>query len=898
MNESETIGFDSLSAALLFLKRIVPRTPRDAWTLVRQLTLTTDPAIAAVNLEVPAALLGLPGREELLQACGGRIPAPAFRPGAGGSIPLAEVHRYTELEATGRTEQARTVLVLPRPEDPTPGKLVTALAALAGWQVRSRRFADAEGGPGFFELQSVSGQPESPPLGLPGSPFVLSALGDDVFVPPGLTHPLLPAYRFLFPPPARGTLHLWLPTGGRRPEWRCLRESDEPPADLARLVLLNHISGRTLPRTPAKANPEVALELRRSRTRRRLNRAARVLYRVRSRASEFGPLLLRFLDLAEAGVEELTYFSHAAGEGPNTVIEHYLLASAALSDDDLWPELDRFDCPRTLEDHGLPLFLPAELDFCPRVEGLLRGGDGDDSFLSQLRERIGLPEAGATDGVLAVILPESSAAHWQVMHLAGGRPLCEVITIINRQAHREPVRRALDVTRLDLTADRVRYEDRWHKLGQAEAEEAVAATEAQIRQLGEATEALADELKRYDARLEASRAVTEPAAELLSHGLPRSLGNFADRTAQLLAELAQPQRAWLADTEARQAQLQQVHADVRVLQENATERVARVRSEVETSSQALAELQQRLQAGAEQLASAGRDLETAIQEANGIASATESELRRRADVLQAHLERLQEQERNLATLDERLRRDEAEVVSLEQRVAAERSRLEAKNADLEGRRRRIEAETRRLERMEREELPALAEQLRNREDELKELQQRGIERRHAQVVADLAAKDRELGQARLTAADLERQEEQLKLRTSEHRELTERIRSLRLQLERMPPAPTLETVAATRNVAGAAELAVASAQAAREHLDRALVATKTARADGEFQPAELALSTLATAIDSALRAAESARPADRLTSLEAGLRDLSARVAALRSRQPSMLGRFFKRFRS
>ena len=121
MNERETIGFDSLSAALLFLKRIVPRTPREAWNFVEQLTLTVDPGFAAVTLEVPAALLGLPGRESLLKTCGGRIPAPVFRPGAGQSIPLAELHRYTELEATGRTEQACRFLVLPRPEDPAPG---------------------------------------------------------------------------------------------------------------------------------------------------------------------------------------------------------------------------------------------------------------------------------------------------------------------------------------------------------------------------------------------------------------------------------------------------------------------------------------------------------------------------------------------------------------------------------------------------------------------------------------------------------------------------------------------------------------------------------------------------------------------------------------------------------
>ncbi len=898
MNECETIGFDSLSAALLFLKRIVPRTPREAWTLVQHLTLTTDPAIAAVTLEVPAALLRVPGRESLLQACGGRIPAPAFRPGAGRSLPLAELHQLTELEATGRTEQAGRVLVLPRADDPNPGRLVTALAALEQWQVLSRRLEGAKGGPGFFELLSVSRQPELPPLGLPGSPFVLVALGDDVFVPPGLTHPLLPAYRFFFPPPARGLLHLWLPAGGRRPEYHRLQELDDPPADLARLVVFNGGSGRSIPQVPARSSAEVALELRRFRTRRRLNRAARVLYRVRSRASEFGPLLLRFLDLAEAGVEELTYFSHAAGEGPNAVIEHYLLAGTTLGDDDLWPELDRFDCPRTLEDQGLPLFLPAELDFCPRVEGLLRGGDGDDSFLSQLRDRVGLPEAVSVDSVLAVILPESSAAHWQVMHLADGRPLREVITIVNRQAHREPVRRALDVTRLDLTADRARCEERWQKLGQAEAEEAVAAAEAQIRELGEATEALADELKRYDARLEASRAVTEPAAELLSHGLPRSLGAFADRTAQLLAELANPQRAWLADTEARQTQLRQVQADVRVLQENATERVARVRSEVETGSQALAGRQQRLQAGAEELADAGHNLETAIQETNAIATATEYELQRRADALRAIFERLQEQERALAARDEELGREENQVRSLEQQVEAERRRLEAKQTELQGRRRRAEAEARRLKHMEQVELPALAEQLRTREAELHALQQRGIERRQAQVVADIAAKDRELEQARLATADLERQEQYLKLRTSEHRELTERIRSLRLQLERMPPAPTLEAVAETRHVAGAAELALASAQSAREHLERALLATKTALADEDFQPAELALRALATAIDSTLRAAESARTADRLKSLEDGLRDLSIRVAALRNRQPSLLGRLFQRFRS
>lgn len=899
MSERDTIGFDSLSAALLFVKRIVPRTPQEGWKFIQQLTLIRQPGHAGVTLETPAALLEFPGRRSLLTACGGWAPSPATQQSLGQSIPLAELYHWTELEATGRTEQARYFLVLPRPEDRTPGKLVTALAGLEPWIVRSRRRIETESASGFFELQSVSGQPVLPPIGLPGSPFVLAALADDVFVPPGLIHPLLFAYRFLFPPFKQGELHVWLPLDGRRVEWHQLREVDEAPADLARLVLLDGLRHRIVPMISSAARPEVALELRRTRTRRRLERASRVLYRIRSRASEFGPLLLRFLDLAEAGVDDLTYFSHATGDGPNAVVEHYLLADAALGDEDMWPELARLDCLHVLQKLGLPVFLPAEMDFCPPVEGLLRGGDNDDDeFLLRLRERVGLPAGGSDDGILALILPESSGTHWEVLHLTDGRPLREVITLVNRQANRGPVRRALDIARLDLTNDRRAYEERWQKLGEAEAAETVAATEAQIQELGQAADSLAVELARYSERLNSARTVTQSAAELLSYGLPKSLGEFADQTAQLIAEIANPRRAWLANADARQTQLKQVQADASILQVNAAEQIARVRSDVDAGSQTLQEQHRRILAGEEALAGAGRELEASFQLVSSVGSETEATLLNQRENLNHRRTLLEQQEQKIAALDVELSALQAEVASREQHVAGERGRLERKRVDLAKRRQRAEAELLRLQLMEREELPAKLQQLLSLEAELNTLRQQGIESRLAEVAAALAAKEKELGQAQQIAVELNQKLERVRVLNADHLKLKQQIHALRLQLEKVPSEPNPETVTVQRKAVELAESALTSAQSARQLLDRAIADANAAFSGEDFKAAELALHMLASSVEEARRSAESARPTNQLAAIEAQFAELSVLVSALRGRPLSRIHRWMQQIRS
>ncbi len=104
--------------------------------------------------------------------------------------------------------------------------------------VREVRRSGVDGTSTVFELHAEAEAPIPTPAGLPGAPQVLVAIDESVFVPAGLECPLLPAYRFLFPPSGDGLLHAWVVGQKGRPSYVELRTAGAAAVPMARVVML------------------------------------------------------------------------------------------------------------------------------------------------------------------------------------------------------------------------------------------------------------------------------------------------------------------------------------------------------------------------------------------------------------------------------------------------------------------------------------------------------------------------------------------------------------------------------------------------------------------------------------------------------------------------------------
>ena len=194
-----------------------------------------------------------------------------------------------------------------------------------------------------FELQAIDAEPHDPPLELPGSPILLAAQADDVFTPPGRVMPLVPHHRQFLPPGEPGDSHVWLGNSDGSHDYVRLRNNGTAAEPLITFVGLDDIRTDRRSLRSAEVKQKVPLALRRVYGRRRLERAGGVIYRLETRAGEFGPALLWLLDHAEAGIEKFKYYSVPRGDGPNAIVDHFLRAEASAAAEDQWPQLRRYD---------------------------------------------------------------------------------------------------------------------------------------------------------------------------------------------------------------------------------------------------------------------------------------------------------------------------------------------------------------------------------------------------------------------------------------------------------------------------------------------------------------------------------------------------------------------------
>ena len=423
------VEFTSGVSAVRFVSHLIHATDADAWERLASIEYWQDEASSRVLLVLPHDMV----RSQTAQAAlnvtlGYLLEKPVLV--SGRLYSMQEFYKRIPLAYSKRTERASRCLVIPDTGDgPARAALIIALADQSQWVVWAHVFLDSSGGEfEVFELQSIDAQPHPAPVGLPGAPLIFTAVADDIFVPPGRLLPLIPHHRQFLPRSEPGHWNLWLGNPDGSHDHDVIHTSGNTPGEpLVNFVRLDDI--RTPPRRlrGIDVRQKIPLELRRV-YRRRLQRAAKVIYRIETRTSELGTTLLRLLDHTEAGIEAFTYFCAPRGDGPNAIVEHFLMADALIADEDQWPDLHRYDCPQTFAELDLPVFVSADLEFLPNIENLPAIAQDDSDFLIKFREIVGLN--GEKDPRIALLDREQEGQGWNVLLLENGVDLKNVIDLV------------------------------------------------------------------------------------------------------------------------------------------------------------------------------------------------------------------------------------------------------------------------------------------------------------------------------------------------------------------------------------------------------------------------------------------------------------------------------------
>ena len=793
MSESPlvTLVFGNMTAALLLLKRTLPRASAEAWQAMQGACFTGNGGLGSFFLHLPQALASGSHFEQALRILGGSIQKKKTPPEAGDHIKLTDLFKHVAFTPSPLTERARQFIVLPRAAHADLSRLVGALAELCDWQI-SLHATSGEKQSYFFFLESVSGLDEPLPMGLPGVPVVLAATADGVFVPPGLVHPFLPQYRFLFPPLQAGQRHSWVTNPQGLPEYFLLQETPDSGTPLARKVTLKSVRGSSFFSTGSSDKIQVALELQKSSTRKGLPRdASRTVYRIETRAGEFGHLLLRFLDHAEAGIENFTYYIRPLGEGPNALIEHYLLAEERIRDEQSWPGLSRFYSPRILEDLSLPIFLPENRHFAPDIEGLLRTADADEPLLLQLAEATGFAIESKARGTasgekIAVLLPESSGQDWSVLHLENGKPLAEAIQATSRAYNREAIRRVLRVNPPSLEDERKHYEERWIDAGTREAQEIAELTTECAQELQQAAVRMDAELQEHETRLRDVEGVLGLAGALVTEHLPVSVREYVERTLQIISELTAPQHSFLQQLDMRANQLAQLQEDVKTLQRQAARDVELLIQQRITSEQEIENNQGRLATQVSSLTSAGNELTGSVARAEVAAGHASAAMQIRQAALQQQLSAVESLESQVLQEDARLDGVQNDLERREREVAARRRQHTVRRQELERRADQVqqsirlaEQEQARLHLIENVEIPARERDLKELESTLAEFKKRGIEESLEEVKTKLSVEGSRLTQLKQAEESLRQLHRELAQKVAEVQDTISREKKLR-----------------------------------------------------------------------------------------------------------------------
>ena len=465
-------------------------------------------------------------------------------------------------------------------------------------------------------------------------------------------------------------------------------------------------------------------------------RTTPAVFRLRTRADDFGSLMLQVLDEAESQqIPEFNY-SNRKWETPNTVEQWHFLHSdevdgALLSS---WSFLERFDYVHELAEDDLHVFVACDSHVMPSFALVAASARDRGEVLSRIKTLVGNPPKGTIVLVEANDLNPDKPILTSIA-IADTKKLGSVISEIVRDWNTNPPIHAVAKSTTSEEIQNWRDSVNQKLAGIAQDEQA----ELQ-RAATECCHTLEAEAKRVLVQLESSVIPVREAGMLageLNSALVKGEATFEGACSALatLSELlTKPRRAWIQEKTIATAEalgrLAPQTAEVKAVQRTLTESRTKVTDATQTlidATNAVQALEQPLNAAQTLSQQAVVASEDRLREVEVRATKVQNTIRTNRTITAQRLEIANALHAEVQRVRNLLRAEQANVERLEEQNRALSASNEELRVQLVGRRREAEETITRLERVRDVQIPQLQIDARAAEDQLKALNQAAIE---------------------------------------------------------------------------------------------------------------------------------------------------------------------------
>ena len=466
-------------------------------------------------------------------------------------------------------------------------------------------------------------------------------------------------------------------------------------------------------------------------------RTTPAVFRLRTRAKDFGSLMLQVLDEAESRqIPEFNY-SNRKWETPDSVEQWHFLHSdevdgALLSS---WSFLERFDYVHELAEDDLHVFVACDSHVMPSFALVAASARDRGEVISRIHTLVGGKPPKGT-----IVLVEASDLNpdkpiLTSIAIADTKKLGSVISEIVRDWHLDPPTNAVAKSTTSEEIRNLRESANKKLAGIAQDEHA----ELQ-RAATECCQTLEAEAKRVLVQLESSVKPVREAGTLageLNSALVKGEATFEGACSALatLSELlTKPRRAWIQEKTAATAEalgrLAPQTAEVKAVQRTLTESRTKVTDATETlihATHAVQALEQPLNAAQTYSQQAVVTSQVRLREVEERATNVQNTIRSNRTITAQNLERANAVHAEFQRLRALLEVERAAVERLEAQSRGLSASNEELRVQLVGRRREAEETITRLERVRDVQIPQLQSDARVAEDQLKALNQAAIE---------------------------------------------------------------------------------------------------------------------------------------------------------------------------
>jgi hypothetical protein len=465
-------------------------------------------------------------------------------------------------------------------------------------------------------------------------------------------------------------------------------------------------------------------------------RTTPAVFRLRTRADDFGSLMLQVLDEAESQqIPEFNY-SNRKWETPNTVEQWHFLHSdevdgALLSS---WSFLERFDYVHELAEDDLHVFVACDSHVMPSFALVAASARDRGEVLSRIKTLVGNPPKGTIVLVEANDLNPDKPILTSIA-IADTKKLGSVISEIVRDWNTNPPIHAVAKSTTSEEIQNWRDSVNQKLAGIAQDEQA----ELQ-RAAAECCQTLEAEAKRVLVQLESSVKPVREAGTLageLNSALVKGEATFEGACSALatLSELlTKPRRAWIQEKTAATAEalgrLAPQTAEVKAVQRTLTESRTKVTDATQTlidatkAVQALDEPLNAAQTLSQQAVVASQDR---LREVEVRATKVQNTIRTNRTITAQRMEIANALHAEVQRVRNLLRAEQTNVERLEEQNRALSAGNEELRVQLVGRRREAEETFTRLVHVREVDIPKLQSDARAAEEQLKTLNQAAIE---------------------------------------------------------------------------------------------------------------------------------------------------------------------------